>query len=61
MKSQTCNHNYMDNNNTLSGMPILKMVTPIKYHLQCKCCGEVFTISKSDIKDINYFLYKFFK
>ena len=61
MNKQRCNHNYIDDSNTLFGIPTFKMVTPMKYNLQCKCCGEVFTVSRAEIKDINYFLYKFFK
>lgn len=56
-----CNHDYTDNNNTLIGIPKMKMVTPMKYYLQCKECGKIFTINASEIKDKKGFLCKFFK
>ena len=56
-----CNHDYTGNNNTLIGIPKMKMVTPMKYYLQCKECGEIFTINASEIEDKKGFLCKFFK
>ena len=55
-----CNHNYMDSDNTLVGIPSLKMVYPMQYHLQCKECGEIINVSQLDIKDIKQFLHMFF-
>ena len=56
-----CNHDYTDNNDTLIGVPKMKMVTPMKYYLQCKECGKIFTINASEIEDKKRFLCKFFK
>lgn len=56
-----CNHDYTDNNNTLIGIPKMKMVTPMKYYLQCKECEKIFTINASEIEDKKGFLCKFFK
>ena len=56
-----CNHDYTDNNNTLIGIPKMKMVTPMKYYLQCKECKKIFTINASEIEDKKGFLCKFFK
>lgn len=58
--NEMCNHNYNDINNTLVGMPKLKMVSPTKYYLQCQKCGEVFTIQRDDIDNIKEFLHQFF-
>ena len=57
---EMCNHNYKDINNTLVGIPKLKMVTPMKYCLQCKQCGEILTVSQDNINDIQDFLRTFF-
>lgn len=56
-----CNHDYTNSNNTLVGIPKLKMVTPMKYYLKCKECGEVFIINTTEIEDKKRFLYRFFK
>ena len=55
-----CNHYYNDINNTLTGIPKIKMVVPTKYYLQCKECGEVFTISENQIENIQDFMRRFF-
>ena len=54
-----CNHNYQDNNNTLIGVPKLKMVTPAQYYLKCKICGEVVTVDANTIQDKKTFLHHF--
>jgi hypothetical protein len=55
-----CNHDYVSDDNTLIGIPSLKMVYPPTYYLKCKECGTVITINHSDIKDIKGFLQCFF-
>lgn len=57
---EMCNHNYLDSSNTLMGVPKLKMVSPTTYHLQCKICGEVISVSKDNIGNINEFIRAFF-
>lgn len=59
-EQKMCNHDYSNIENTLIGVPKLKMVTPTKYCLQCKQCGEVFTIDRNDIDDIQDFMSTFF-
>lgn len=55
-----CNHNYIDCNNTLIGVPKIKMVTPNQYYLRCQQCGEIITVNRQDINDIQHFIKTFF-
>ena len=55
-----CNHNYQDDNNTLIGVPKLKMVTPTRYYLKCNLCGEIITVAANIIQDKKKFLHHFF-
>jgi Fe2+ or Zn2+ uptake regulation protein len=55
-----CNHNYMDINNTLIGVPKFKMVTPHQYYLKCQQCGDIITINRQDIDNIQNFMHTFF-
>lgn len=57
---EMCNHNYLDATNTLIGVPKLKMVNPATYHLRCKNCGEVLSVSRRDIDNFNEFIHTFF-
>lgn len=57
---EMCNHNYASLNNTLIGVPKLKMVAPTKYYLKCKLCGDVITINRDDISNIQDFIHLFF-
>ena len=59
-KIETCNHNHRDAANTLIGVPKLKMVTPARYTLRCKQCGEVFSVGREEIPNIKEFLCTFF-
>jgi hypothetical protein len=59
-RKEMCNHNYLDQTNTLIGVPKLKMITPTTYYLKCKNCGEVISINRSDILNIKEFIHTFF-
>lgn len=59
-ETELCNHNYKDINNTLVGVPKLKMVTPTTYYLKCKICGDVISINQNDIDNIKEFIRNFF-
>ena len=49
-----------DINNTLIGVPKIKMVTPSQYYLKCQQCGEVITVNRKDINNIQDFMHLFF-
>ena len=55
-----CNHDYTKDNHTLVCLPLLRMVHPMKYQLQCTECHKRFCIEQSQIKDFKKFLHMFF-
>lgn len=55
-----CNHDYTNDNHTLVCLPLLRMVYPMKYQLQCTECKQKFFIEQSQIKDLKKFLHMFF-
>ena len=57
---EMCNHNYLDSSNTLVGVPKFKMVSPATYYLKCTICGEVISINRDIINNINEFIRTFF-
>ena len=59
-RKEMCNHNYQDTNNTLVGIPKIKMVSPNTYYLQCQQCGEIISIGRDDIFNIKEFMHTFF-
>ena len=57
---EMCNHNYLDASNTLVGVTKFKMVSPATYYLKCTVCGEVISVNRDTIRNINEFIHTFF-
>ena len=55
-----CKHDWKNYNNSLIGIPKMRMVVPATYTLKCQCCGEIITVSQAEITDLKEFLQQYF-
>ena len=53
-----CEHDFRKPTDTLTLLPIRRMVSPGKYILQCKECGQIICVSEDEIDKIETFIIK---
>ena len=56
--SPMCQHDYTQPIDTLTILPVRRMVSPPTYILQCQCCGQILTVKQSEIERIKEFIIK---
>lgn len=53
-----CEHDFRRPTDTLTLLPIRRMVSPAKYILQCKECGQIITVNENEVGKIDTFLIR---
>lgn len=53
-----CQHDFRQPDDTLTLLPIRRMVSPGRYILQCKECGQIICVNENEVDKIETFIIR---